>query len=127
MRPIDWEERMPGLAGAVFLPALWLWHTRGEWELAVPAFLLAAVIGLGGVGVYRLAARLRDGTTGLTGVFLSGAAAITLVVGATTWYAGGGPGWREATGSLAAGAGVSCWLVFLRILVWGVPEEADAA
>lgn len=32
-----------------------------------------------------------------------------------------------AVGSVTAGIGVSCWLLFVRISVWGLPDRADSA
>lgn len=119
---IDWVERAPAAGGAVFIPTLWLWHTRGEWSMAVPAFLLATALGLVGVGAYwLLAGRRREGTN-LDAWGLSGAVPVAVASAAAAWYTEGGLGWRPALGSVTAGLVIACWLLFVRISVWGLPE-----
>lgn len=127
-RETDWMDRAPAAAGAVLLPVLLLWGTRGEWGMSVPAFLLAVALALVGVGGYLLLARLLGRPSSLTGWFVSGAATVAVASAAAVWWSTGALGWGAAAGSASAGAAVSCWLVFLRILVRGVPDvEGPAA
>lgn len=121
-RDIAWVKRAPAAAGVVLLPALFLWQTRGEWSMAVPAFVTAVVLGLLGVGAHwLLLGRRREGTS-LDAWFVSAALAITVASAAAVWITEGGLGWGPAVGSVTAGVGVSCWLIFVRITVAGLPD-----
>lgn len=122
---VRWLERVPAVVGALAIPGVWLWTSRGQWDMAVPAFLVAGVLGLAGVGVYWLVAGRRRAHVSLDAWFASAAAPIAVASAAAVWYTEGGLGWGAALGSVTAGVGVSCWLLFVRISVWGLPEEPE--
>lgn len=104
------------------LPGLWLWTVRDELAIAVPAILLAALVGLIGGGLWRFLVERRREPSDLTGYFVSTAAAVTLVTGAAARVSGDWRGWHTLLGTVSAGLGVACWLVFVRIALWGLPQ-----
>lgn len=118
----DCVERAPAAAGAVLLSALYLWATRHEWSIAIPAFLFAGFLGLLGAGLYWAAVERRREEPHFTGWFLAAAGTVTLVVALAAWGSGEWLGWRTALGSVVAGSGIGAWLVFMRIAVRGVPD-----
>lgn len=111
---------------ALGLPGLWLWTVRDELAMAVPAILLAALVGLIGGGLWRFLVERRRAPSDLTGYFVSAAVAVTLVSGAAARISGDWRGWHTVLGAVSAGMGVACWLLFLRIALWGLPRgDAD--
>lgn len=123
----DPGTRAGAAVAAVTLPALWLWSVRDQWRIAVPAVLLACLAGLIGGGIYRFAVERRREPSGLTGWFVAVAATVTLAGGSAAWFSGDWRGWHTVLGAVTAGAAVGCWLVFLRIALWGLPEAGSAS
>lgn len=121
----DPGTRFGAAAGAIFLPAVWLWTLRGEWRMAAPALLLVCLVGLIGGGIYRFTVERRRAPSDFTGWFVAVASTVVLVTGSAAWFSGDWRGWHTVLGAVTAGAATGCWLVFLRIALWGLPDGSD--
>lgn len=117
--------RAVSAAGAVLLPVLWLWETRGRWSIAIPAFVVVSLVGFIGSGLYWLVRERRLRRPDVLGWFLSGAVTIAVSTAGAAWYSGDWLGLRTAVGAVSAGTAFACWLVFLRILIRGVPTKGE--
>ncbi len=115
--------RVGAAVAALGLPGLWLWTVRHELPIAVPAILLAALVGLVGGGLWRFLVERRREPSDLTGYFVSAAAAVTLVSGVAARFSTDWLGWHSVLGAVAAGMFVACWLLFVRIALWGLPQR----
>ena len=54
------EVRVLAIGGLFLEAAVLAWETRAEWEIAIPALLLIHLVGLLGLGLYRLTVRSRS-------------------------------------------------------------------
>lgn len=100
------------------------WETRGEWGIAAPALLLIHLIGLSGVGIYRLMVRRWRQRVTHEELFVTSGLFAALVTGGVTYAGGEWMGPRSALGSLTAGVVVGITLVLARLAIRG-PQEAQ--
>lgn len=130
-RPPTAEERRRagravGVTGALFVVGLYLWQTRAELGLSVPALGLALAVGLLGAGAYQLLRRLRSRgrrptRMSDTGFVLSAAGTIAVVGAAAAWSSGEWLGLHSAVGSVGAGFTFAMVLWFARVALVGLP------
>ena len=112
--------RAIGVSTVAFLVGVFLWQTRDELEMSIPAMLLSFLLGLLGVGTYHLVRRFRLRGRPATrmsdlGFLLSAAAAIAVPAASSAWYSGEWLGSRTAVGSVVAGFTFACILWFGRM------------
>ena len=124
------ERRLAGQAAGVstvaFLVSVFLWQTRDELEMSVPAMLLSFLLGLLGVGTCHLVRRFRLRGRPATRMsdlafLLSSAAGIAVPAASAAWYSGEWLGSRTAVGSVVAGFAFACILWFGRMAFQGFP------
>ena len=120
--------RVVGASVVGFLLSLYVWQTRGELGMSLPALGLCTLVGLAGVGLASLVRRLRAGPRGRRPLsdahcFLASTIPVALVVGGVTWFAGEWMGGRSVMGSVWIAFIVGILLLFGRHAVQGPPAE----
>lgn len=121
--------RIVGASVAGFILALYVWRTRGELAVSLPALGLCALVGLAGVGLASAARRLFASRANRRRMsdplfFLACSVTIVLVTGGATWFGGEWMGGRSVLGSTGIAFIVGMLLLFGRHAVQGpVPPE----
>lgn len=116
------SPRVAGALGTLGLPALFVWYRPEDWRVFLAALLAGGLAGLAGGLAYRTAVGRRRKGRDLTGWFLSASATVAAVAALAAWWTGEWYGVRSITGAVLGGAAVGCWLLFVRIWIWGLPD-----
>lgn len=123
--PNPTQVRVLAIMGLMAEAGLLAWETRGEWEIAAPALLLVHVIGLLGLGLYRLVAHRWRPRIRHEELFVSSGLPAAVVVVTVTYVAGDWMGVRSVLGSLVGGIVVGITFVLGRLAIRGPLGESS--
>lgn len=121
------SPRVAGALGTLGLPALLVLYRNEDWSLVLAALLAGGLAGLAGGLAYRTTVGRHRGGRDLTGWFLSASATVAVLAALASWWTGEWRGVRSITGAVLGGAAIGCWLLFVHIWIWGVPDAATGA